>query len=260
MAAPEITLTHLAGPPDRPVVLVGPSIGTRVQRLWAATAAHLPDHRVIGWDLPGHGRSAPTEEPFSTAELAAQVLRAVDCAVGGSNRLHYAGDSFGGCVGLQLALDHPARFATMIILCSGAKIATADVWRERIALVHREGMRPIQQASPQRWFGTRIAEQPTQDSRAVVEEVADVDAFSYSLACAALAEFDVRDRLSDIQIPLLAVAGADDLVTTPDQHRGLAAQTPGARVEVLDGVAHLAPLEDPLTTAVLLEKHFREGT
>lgn len=256
MASPEVALTLLSGSVGHQVVIVGPSLGTRVERLWSMAAGLLSGYRVIGWDLPGHGRSAPVTQSFTTKELADAVLRAVDTVVGADTPLRYAGDSFGGCVGLQLVLDHPDRVAAAAILCSGAKIATAEVWRERVDLVRREGLAPVQQASAERWFGDRVKTRPTDESRAVVDELADVDAASYCAACEALGEFDVRDRLSGIQVPLLAVAGSDDLVTTPEQNRELAGQTPGARFEVLPGVGHLAPLEDPAATVALLEQHF----
>ncbi|HWC21655.1 MAG TPA: alpha/beta fold hydrolase [Flexivirga sp.] len=256
MAPPEIALTLLAGSPGQPVVIVGPSLGTRVERLWSTAAGLLSGYRVIGWDLPGHGRSAPVTRPYDTQELAGAVLRAVDAAVGVDLPLRYAGDSFGGCVGLQLIVDHPERFEAAAILCSGAKIATAEVWRQRVDLVCREGLRPVQGASAQRWFGERVLAQPNDESRAVVEELADIDALSYCHACAALGVFDVRDRLSAIQVPLLAIAGSDDLVTTAEQNRELVRHTPGASFELLPGVGHLAPLEDPAATVALLEKHF----
>ena len=256
MATPEVALTRLSGSAEQPVVVVGPSLGTRVERLWSTAAGLLSGYRVIGWDLPGHGRSAPAIRPFGTAELADAVLRAVDAVVDADAPLRYAGDSFGGCVGLQLVLDHPDRFQSAAILCSGAKIATADVWRERVDLVRRDGLGPVQQASPERWFGEQVKARPTDESRAVVDELADVDAASYCAACEALGEFDVRDRLSGIQVPLLAVAGSDDLVTTAEQNRDLVRHTPGASFQVLPGVGHLAPLEDPSATVALLEQHF----
>lgn len=256
MSGPEVTITPLSGTAGQPVVLLGPSIGTSVHRLWHTVAGRLDGYRVVGWDLPGHGHSAPAVQPFTTAELAAAVLEAVDTELGSAEVLRYAGDSYGGCVGLQLVLDHPDRFAAAAILCSGAKIATAQVWRDRIDLVRREGMAPVQAGSPQRWFGARVAAQPNEESRAVLEELMDVDAHSYSLVCEALRDFDVRDRLADIRVPVLAIAGADDLVTTPEQHREMADAIPGGRCEVLTGVGHLAPLEDPAATASLVQAHF----
>lgn len=174
MATPEVALTLLSGSADQPVVVVGPSLGTRVERLWSAAAGLLSGYRVIGWDLPGHGRSAPAAQPFSTEELADAVLSAVDEEVGAAAPLRYAGDSFGGAVGLQLILDHPDRFKAAAILGSGAKIATPEVWRDRVDLVRRDGMRPVREASPERWFGAHVKARPTDESRAVVEELADV--------------------------------------------------------------------------------------
>ncbi len=259
MAPPEVAVTHLAGVPGWPVVVVGPSLGTSVSRLWSAVAKGLSAYHVVGWDLPGHGRSPAAARPYDTAELAGAVLRAVGDAVGPDGRLRYAGDSYGGCVGLQLVLDHPDRIDAAAILCSGARIATAEVWRDRIDLVRHEGLEPVQHASRTRWFGRNLQEHPTEESRAVLDELLEVDASSYCFACEALGTFDVRDRLPDIRVPLLAVAGSDDAVTTADQNRDLVRHTPGARVEVLPGVGHLAPLEAPDTTAALLATHFRQG-
>lgn len=256
MAGPEIAVTPLTGSVGQPILVVGPSLGTGVERLWAMAAGLIPDTRVLGWDLPGHGRSAPATQPYSTAELASSVLDAVADLVGSDEPLRYAGDSFGGAVGLQLILDRPDRFVAAAILCSGAKIATADVWRQRVDLVRSEGLAPVREASRTRWFGRRVQEHPTPESRAVLDELVDVDPTNYCYACQALETSDVRDRLSEIRVPVLAIAGSDDLVTTPEQHRQFARDVPGARVEVLSGVGHLAPLEDPSTTAELLADHF----
>lgn len=259
MAIAEIAVTPLAGAAGQPVVVVGPSLGTGVERLWGRAAALMPKARVLGWDLPGHGRSAPAAQPYSTEELASAVLAAVTAVVGPDEVLRYAGDSFGGAVGLQLILDRPDRFAAAAVLCSGAKIATAEVWRDRVELVEREGLRPVQEASRTRWFGRHVQTRPTPESRAVLDELGQVDPTGYCHACRALETFDVRDRVSGIQVPLLAVAGSDDLVTTPEQHRELARTAPRGQLEVLDGVGHLAPLEDPTTTAALLSRHFAKG-
>lgn len=118
------------------------------------------------------------------------------------------------------------------IVCSDAKVATEQVWRDRIDLVEREGLGPVQAASSARWFGKATAEHPTDESRAVLAELLDVDPAGYCQACAALETFDVRDRLPQMQVPLLAVAGADDIVTTAEQNLELG--RPRSRVAVRD--------------------------
>ncbi len=63
---------------EKPLLVVGPSLGTSTV-LWTETAALLGnDFDVIGWDLPGHGVSPAASETFSVAELADAVVELVD--------------------------------------------------------------------------------------------------------------------------------------------------------------------------------------
>ena len=140
----DLTATQLTKPgKGLPLLVVGPSIGTSVTALWSSCAARLAGRfHVVGWDLPGHGRSATTDEPFTIADLAAAVVTLIDQlrASTGSGRVSevfYAGDSVGGAVGLQLLLDAPARIAAAAIISSGAKIGDAKGWTERADLVGR---------------------------------------------------------------------------------------------------------------------------
>src|SRR5581483_10694406 len=137
-------LTDFGGSGE-PLVL-GPSLGTSVRGCWGPAAELLADRfHVIGWDLPGHGDSAPATG-FDLGELAAQVARVFD------GRFHYAGVSLGGAVGLQLLLDVPDRIGTATLLATGARIGEPAAWRERAARVRREGMAFLVEQSPQRWF------------------------------------------------------------------------------------------------------------
>ncbi|HEY9294614.1 MAG TPA: 4-carboxymuconolactone decarboxylase, partial [Microlunatus sp.] len=75
---------------------------------------------------------------------------------------------------------------------------------------------------------------------------------SYALLCEVLAAFDVRDRLSEIQTPLIAVSGDHDVATPASDLEELAT---GVRQGVhirLDDVGHLAPAEAPDLVARIL--------
>jgi 3-oxoadipate enol-lactonase/3-oxoadipate enol-lactonase/4-carboxymuconolactone decarboxylase len=257
-ALPGLRVRRLGGRPGRPPLVVGPSLGTTVDRLWSGVAAALPDWSVLGWDLPGHGASPPVDRSapgFTLASLADAVLASVADVVG-DVPFAYAGDSIGGAVGLQLALDHPDRVTSLAVLCSAAAFGAPAAWHERAALVRVEGMAPMLSSSPGRWFGSAVrTASETGDDRRIADAVADlaaVDAESYARACEALAGFDVRPRLGGLDVPLLAVAGADDLPTPPSTMAELVAAVRSGRLEVLAGVGHLAPYEAPEEVAALL--------
>ena len=52
-------------------------------------------------------------------------------------------------------------------------------------------------------------------------------------------------RLGTITAPTLVIAGAEDPATPPDHGRRIADAIPGARLEIVDGAAHLGNVEQP---------------
>lgn len=257
-------LSLLAGEPGWPLLLLGPSLGTGAARLWGAVAARLPGFQVVGWDLPGHGRSpavGPVAESFSLAGLAAAVLQAVDLEYGPGKPFSYAGDSIGGAVGLQLALDRPDRIEALAVLCSAARFSEPDTWHGRAGQVRKHGTAELLEASDARWFGSAIRSAGDQRRGLALADLAAVDDESYARLCEALAGFDLRNRLGAIRAPVLAVAGAEDAATPPAELAAIADGVPAGQLSVLDGVGHLAPYEDPVRVSSLLAGFFgRNGS
>ncbi len=255
----DLTAVRLGGRPDLPLLVLGPSLGTTAQGLWSAAAAHLArDFQVVAWDLPGHGtnRAVPAE-PVSIADLAAGVLTLVEGMSHGLHapEFHYAGDSVGGAVGLQLLLDAPERVASATLLCTGARIGVPAGWQDRAGTVRASGTSAVLESSAQRWFAPEFLEREPERASALLHALREVDAAGYAAVCGALADFDVRDRLPEIDVPVLAVAGAHDVATPPERLREIAEGVGRGRLVVLDDVAHLAPAEAPERVAVLVREH-----
>lgn len=251
-----VTAVRLAGRSGKPVLVLGPSLGTTVQTLWSAVAADLADDfDIIGWDLPGHGTNTSVPaHPLRIADLARGVIDMVD-ALTGATRFHYAGDSVGGAVGLQLAADYPHRVDSAALVCTGATIGTAESWYEREQLVRNSGTAALVDSAPQRWFGPGFTERNPQLTAQLLDELAGVSDDGYAAVCTALAGFDLRDRLAAITPPVLAIAGAADAVTPPTGLDLIATQVRRGRLVVLPGVAHLAPVEAPHEVALLIRDH-----
>ncbi|CAO5179093.1 3-oxoadipate enol-lactonase / 4-carboxymuconolactone decarboxylase [Frankia sp. AiPs1] len=256
MTVPQITGVELAGRPDLPLLVVGPSLGTSSTALWSKVAGALGDSfHVVGWELPGHDGAA-VDEPFTIAELARGVLHYaedVTAARGdGEARFAYAGVSLGGTVGLALALDAPDRVRHAALLCTGAKIGEAAAWRERAATVRASGCAAMVTGSARRWFAPGFTDREPDVAARLLGGLVEVDPEGYAQACEALAGFDVRERLAAIETPVLAIAGAHDVVTPPATLEQIVSKVPDGRLAVLDDVAHLAPAEAPHQVADLL--------
>ncbi|TFC01729.1 alpha/beta fold hydrolase [Cryobacterium mannosilyticum] len=258
MTQPRIrcTLEPVSGDPGAALVVLGPSLGTTTA-LWDEVAARLAQgFRVLRFDLPGHGFSPAARDPFTITELADAVVALVDSVGGGA--FHYAGISLGGTVGLELALRHPDRLLSLAVICSGARIGTADGWRERAAQIRASGTPSVVAGSADRWFAPGFLDRDPAAGSAALERLLDVDDESYALACEALAGFDVTDRVAGIRVPTLCVAGELDQVTPLALLADLAARIPGARLATVDGAAHLPSLERPVDVAALLAAHLAD--
>ena len=256
---PAITAVRMTGSADRaelPLLVLGPSLGTSAATLWTAAAQGLTaQFDVLAWDLPGHGhnRSVP-DEPFTMAELAAGVLKVVD-EIRPEDTFAYAGDSVGGCVGLQLLLDAPDRVESAVLLCTGARIGDASGWADRIAQVRASGTPVLVDGAVGRWFAPGFADRDPGTVSSLLHALQDAVDLGYIRVCESLASFDVRDRLGEIGAPVLAVAGTDDPTTTTEDLRTIATGVRrGALVELAD-TSHLAPAERPAEVATLIRRH-----
>ncbi|MFF9622762.1 4-carboxymuconolactone decarboxylase [Streptomyces griseosporeus] len=241
------------GPEDAPVLILGPSLGT-TWHMWDRQVPELAQQwRVLRFDLPGHG-GAPAHPAGSVAELTARLLATLDSL--GVQRFGYAGCALGGAVGVELALRHPERLASLALIAASPRFGTADEFRQRGVIVRTNGLDPIARTAPDRWFtGGFAAAQPAITDWAV-QMVRTTDPGCYIAACEALAAFDVRPELGRVGVPTLVLVGSEDQVTGPAEARTLVAGIPDARLAVVPGASHLVPVEQPAAVTDLLVTHF----
>jgi len=266
MSIPHVTGVELAGSPDLPLLVCGPSLGTSATALWSPVATLLADDfHVVAWDLPGHGvnRSAPPDG-LTMAGLAAGVLAFVDGVLAERDEAGtpfvYAGDSVGGAVGLQLMLDAPERVRAAALVCTGAQLGDEAMWRERADLVRGSGTPVLVEASARRWFRPGFIEEQPELSTGLLHALQDADRLGYAAVCGALATFDVRHRLGAITAPVVAVAGAYDVAAPVAGMAEVAHGVADGRLVVLDRVAHQAPVESPAETARAIREVAGLGT
>jgi 3-oxoadipate enol-lactonase len=214
-------------------VVFSGSLGA-TSEMWEPQADALRDFDVVRVEHPGHG-GEPMIELHDAGDLARRVLKAVQ-----SERFSFVGLSLGGAVGMLLALDAPERLDRLVLACTASRFGSPESWDERIALVRARGMDAIADVVLPRWFTPAFED--VQRFRAMfVATSPDV----YIRYCQILREFDLRGRLGAVEAPTLAIAGAEDPTSPPDQVESLAAEIPDVRVVVIPHAAHLANVERP---------------
>ncbi len=150
------------------------------------------------------------------------------------------GVSFGGAVALELAVGHPGILGALVVQGAeaqfqgglGVKIARRVL--ERFPL-------PSDNGFVNQFFnllhGCRPEPGPLPEF--VVRSCWETDQGVMAGRLRALEGFDVSDRLWQIDVPTLVLAGTRDVVVPPARHRALAESIAGARFATLEGAGHI---------------------
>jgi 3-oxoadipate enol-lactonase len=250
MSTPRIVAALTPGPADSLPLVLGPSLGTTTA-LWSwARPALAERHRLLSWDLPGHGASPAPTAPFTLEELAAGVLAAADDA--GLDRFAVAGVSLGGLTSLSLALLAPERVAAVAMLAALPRMGQPDAWHERAGTVRQQGTPALVGSSAERWFAPGFIAAAPRVAGQLLDELMDVDDEGYARCCEALAAADLGVRLGELRAPLAMLPGSDDPTVAVDAARAVAEAVPEARLTVIDGAGHQPPAERPDAVAGVL--------
>ncbi|HMI28748.1 MAG TPA: 3-oxoadipate enol-lactonase [Gaiellaceae bacterium] len=230
-----MSLHHrIDGDGDR-VVVLGGSLGSTLEMWEPQLPALTPRFRVLRYDHPGHGGS-PLLEVRDVSAISRALIGLLDALE--LERVSYCGLSLGGAVGMRLALDVPDRIDRLVLCSTSARFSTPEFWQERADTVRRDGIQAIAEVVLERWFTPAFG-----DVRRYREMLLSIPVEGYARCCEAVRDWDVRGVLAGVTAPTLAIAGADDPSTPPDDLGAIVAEIPGATLLVLDAARHLTNVE-----------------
>lgn len=244
------------GDPGNPALVLSSSLGT-TRAMWDPQLEALTPHfRVIRYDHRGHGDSPTPPGPYTLADLGGDVVGLLDRL--GIDRAHVCGLSLGGLVGLWLAATHPDRVDRLVVCCT-APAFPVESWHERAATVRAHGTDVLADMTLERWFTAGFRERHPDVVDRMVAMLLATRAEGYAGCCEALAGADLTDALADIIVPTLAIAGADDPATPPEQLERIAGGVANGHLTVVDDAAHLVNVQQPERVSALIRDHLRTG-
>lgn len=246
---------QIDGPEDGHVVMLANSLGTDL-RVWDPMREYLPAGlRLVRYDKRGHGLSDCPDGPYSIDSLAADAAGIADTF--DLRNVTFVGLSIGGLIGQALALSRPDIVAALVLMDTGAKIGTPQMWQDRISALDDDGLESMAEAILDRWFAPALR----QDATALSpwrNMLTRTPLAGYRACCQAIAAADYSDKLSALTIPVMTMGGSEDQSTPPDLVRQTAALC-GAPFHVIEDAGHLPCVEKPAETAALITEFLEKN-
>lgn len=240
-------------PGDGPVAVLLHGIGSRAGG-WERLGAHLPGWRLIAWEAPGYGPSAPLAADWP---VAADYAAALADLTRDLPRFHLVGHSLGTLIGAAFAADHPGRVVTLTLaacaqgggIAPGAALPAAH--QARIDGLLAEGAEAFAAMR-----APRLIHAPEANPDLVAEAIctmASVTMPGYAQAVRMLASGDLKADCARIQTQTAVIVGAGDVVTPPAQSAAAHAAVPRpGRLMTIPACGHAIPLQAPAELAQLI--------
>jgi pimeloyl-ACP methyl ester carboxylesterase len=194
------------------------------------------DHRVITWDLRGHGASDAPEDPaaYSIDASVTDIAALLDHV--GTDAAVLVGHSLGGYLSLAFRLAHPARVRGLVLVGTGPGFRKEQPRSEWNAMAERFAIN----------FETRgIAAHRGSDEFDPSVHVHGAAGLARA-ARGILPQHDARviDSLPEIDVPTLVVVGERD-ETFLAGSRYMADKIPQGELAVIEGAGHAPNVSHP---------------
>ncbi len=193
-------------------------------------------HKLVVWDMRGHGRSDYPPDPAAYSEAATVADMAALLDAVGTPTAIVGGLSLGGYMSLAFHRAHPERVRALLIIDTGPGFRSAQAregWN-RFALetadrLEKDGLAGMPGASPEvRASHHRSAEGLVRAARGMLTQ----------------RDASVIESLPTVAVPALVIAGANDapFLNATDY---MAAKIPGAKKLVFPNAGHAVNLDQP---------------
>jgi pimeloyl-ACP methyl ester carboxylesterase len=217
--------------------------------------AFMATHRCVALDLPGFGHSPMPSDPVSIHGYA-ETADAL-CDELGIKSVSVIGNSMGGFIGAELALAFPTRVERLVLVSAaglsieqlrpGPALAIARLVDAGLPYASRFETPVVRRARLRRAAMQFVARYPEKLSPALAQElVMSTGKPGFVPALRALMGYSFRERLGEIEIPVLIVWGREDmLVPVADAEAYARLIGSNARVVIFDDTGHVPMIERP---------------
>ena len=223
-------------------------------------------YRVVTFDNRGTGQSDKPDTPYTMEMMVGDIAGLLEAI--GIHAAHVFGVSMGGMIAQHFALHHPGRVTSLILgctTCGGPHSAIPDA-EAMILLFDMERMQGLPLEERAREILPFLLNQDFIDNNpsSIQQLIATMMEHStpphgYMRQAQAIMGHDTYERLSEIKVPTLVIAGDADKLVPIENSRILASRIPKAELVILKNMGHGFNIEaaDETNKAILdfLRRH-----
>lgn len=216
------------------------------------------EHQVITLDNRGAGSTGDVVgAPYTVEMMTEDCLAVLDAA--GVDKAHVVGISMGGLMAQELAISHPQRVRSLVLMATHPGVADG-VWPEEVHafLAARLGMNPEESREssiPFNYAEATSRELIEQDWAMRAEGTAKPIGYA---AQGGTALWSGLARIPQITAPTLVMYGEQDRLVDPGNGQKLLDAIPGARSAVVPGANHVLTTDQPDVVNGMLLDWFAE--
>ena len=212
---------------------------------WAALIPYLSEgYRVISFDNRGTGRSDKPDIAYTIRMMADDAKGLLDAI--GVDSAHVFGVSMGGMIAQELALNHPNKLRSLILGCTncgGTKMIMPTP--EALAFLFSPEMAKLpveeraRETAPWLWTQEFIAKHPEAvELYVAVTSKYPTPTHGFARQAQGIMAHDTYERLPQIAVPTLVIAGSADRLIPAENSRILASRIPNAELAILENAGH----------------------
>lgn len=210
-------------------------------------AAFSNSHRVVAYDVRGHGNSEPGADNFSI-ELFVHDLNFVMDALD-IETATLCGLSMGGYIALKAVINYPERFHALVLCDTNCTADTPEVKEKRlnaIESIKQNGVEGFADGLIENLLASQTLVTKNEVVAAVREMIVSTSPDSlFQTLIAFTKRFETCGKLPEIKIPTLIIVGKEDIITPPEAAQFMQEQIPGSSLSIIEHAGHLSNLENP---------------
>ncbi len=215
------------------------------------------NYRVLRVDFRDQGLSDSYPEEYKIEIHVEDIIELLDHLK--IERVIPVGISYGGMVAMLMAIKYPERLDSMVLTNTVARVtpylkAASQAWQEAADL--KDGRKFFRLAMPFIYsdYFYKHNQEFLESREEILADVLDAEWLTrFNRLAESSYEFDIEEQLTEIELPVLLVAGERDILTPLEKMKEIASKLTDSRLLTINDAGHASCYEkmNEFNTAVL---------